>query len=88
MTSIVELMILVVLVALARARCPEGWSVNGIRPDGSYECLSPIPRGCGEPVGDSPPCPPTTLSRGRIYCTGGSVPIVVDNRTVGCQARH
>ncbi len=72
------------------ATCPRGWSLHeGVRRDGSYACWGPLePKGCGEPVGPDIPCRRPPITRGRIHCTGGSVPIVVDERTVGCQARH
>lgn len=70
-----------------QARGPNGWYVNGVSPDGAYELRR-------APVAEQPPCKETKLScvadepdvwiRGRIYCTGGSRAIVVDERTVGC----
>lgn len=73
-----------------RASCPAGWWVEGIRPSGAYDCLSPVPPCCGDATGpcEKIPCPKLDRIDGRIYCTGGSIPIVVDNATVGCQARH
>lgn len=74
------------------ASCPPGRDLRtGIRRDGRFECWS-------APVGD--PDWDGTWGRpergvqaedaigSRIFCTGGSVPIVVDARRVGCQARH
>jgi hypothetical protein len=77
------------------ARCPEHWHHSGIRPSGDFECTR-------EPVGskdmdgtwqhpERSVVPPGAL-QGRIYCTGGTEPIVVTDRatrsaarTVGCQ---
>ena len=92
------LALFLILIALAvgsfmrpkRAQCPPNEFVEGVRRDGSTRCARD----------DSPPqdcrgaraCHPTgewTYTRPlQIYCTGGSVPIVVDSRTIGCQARH
>jgi hypothetical protein len=88
MFGFIEIVVLAIMLALSRGKCPVDWSVNGVRPTGSYECLGPLkPRGCGESA-ISPPCMRPASSLGRIYCTGGSQPIVIDHRTVGCQARH
>jgi hypothetical protein len=71
-------------------RCPAGWSLGeGVRRTGEFACYSPPPHDCGEPRGPNErPCPTPVKARGRIHCTGGSVPIVVDERTVGCQMPH
>lgn len=62
-----------------RASCPKDWWLDtGIRRDGSFRCARPSKN-------EAPP-PPGHLG-GRIYCTGGSVPIIVGVRTVGCQRR-
>lgn len=84
--------VLCLLVAMAihptRARCPDGFYVEGVRSWGGFTCHR-------QPVGD--PNLDGTYGRpdvsvepggelaGRLYCTGGAVPIVVDSRTVGCQ---
>lgn len=90
MFGIIELAVLAIVIALSRGTCPPGWSVNGVRPTGAYECLGPLhPPGCGEPDETSPPCVRPAVKAGRIYCTNGTRPIVVDHRTVGCQPmRH
>lgn len=69
------------------ARCPIGWYVNGVRPSGGFQCLrAPT----GDPDYDGTwGHPDRTIDhpgdlRGRIYCTGGATPIVVDDRAVGC----
>lgn len=70
------------------AACPRGWRHEGVRRDGSFSCLRPL---LGDPDYDGvhgwpdrSVQPPGELW-GRIYCTGGAAPIVVDQRTVGCQ---
>lgn len=76
------------------AVCPEHWYVSNLRPSGLYECRR-APG--GDPLYDGAAgYPDRTVDRpgwyiGRIYCTGGSHPIVVlaardgDARVVGCQ---
>ncbi len=76
------------------ARCPVGFYVNGVRPSGVYECRR-VPG--GNPLYDGAAgYPDRTVDRpgwyrSRIWCTGGSVPIVVledrEARTVGCSMR-
>lgn len=64
-----------------RATCPAGWWVNGITPAGYFACyLTELTR-------EWPPidAEPTAVIGSRIYCTGGSHPIVVSARVVGCQ---
>lgn len=87
---IAELIALALAVLLGTAQCPIGWSLHeGVRRTGEYACYGPLePAGCGEPVGPDIPCRKPAITRGRIYCTSGHEPIVVDYRTVGCQARH
>lgn len=72
-----------------RARCPDGYDVRaGIRRSGDFECW---PRPVGDPDYDGTYGKPErgtqsdAIIRGRIYCTGGTQPIVVDYLTVGCQ---
>lgn len=60
-----------------RAACPPAWHHDGVRRSGAFECTR-------SPVGDT--WPPGRLE-GRIYCTGGTVPVVVTERVVGCQRR-
>lgn len=76
-----------------RATCPPGMYLStGVRAvdgplggRGSFSCAfppgSPDWSGTGPDRGASYPGD----LRGRIYCTGGSHPIVVNERTVGCQ---
>lgn len=82
------LQVLAMLVTPARATCPSGHYVNGIRPSGAFSCL-PTPVGDPEYDGtygkpDRSVQPPGELES-RIYCTGGTHPVVRDHRTVGCQ---
>lgn len=71
------------------ARCPPRWRNDGVRPDGRFECVRPLEGGLDDKPGteDTAVQPPGELL-GRIYCTGGRIPVVVDARTVGCEARH
>lgn len=74
------------------ARCPPAWHLNGVRPSGAFTCLR-VPGGDPALDGafgtrDGAVDLPGEL-RGRIYCTGGSHPIIIltdrESRTVGCQ---
>ncbi len=72
----------------ARALCPVAWHDEGVRADGEFGCRP-------DPVGDPDQDgvwghPDVSVQQpgevwGRIYCTGGAHPIVVDERAVGCQ---
>lgn len=73
----------------ARARCPAGHDLRtGIRRDGHFECWPAV---VGDPLYDGAAGYPErgrqsdAILTGRIYCTGGTQPIIVDYRTVGCQ---
>ncbi len=88
-------LLLIVAAVLTRpdhAQCPINMYVNGVRPTGDYACRPVPPRQSREEIAPFPrltPLPGEDLElRGAIYCTGGSSPIVVDYRTVGCEARH
>ena len=69
-------------------QCPRGFYVDGVRPSGVYGCIPAPPR---EPDarGHEPDPPPRNDPEveSRIYCTGGTIPIVCNDRVVGCQAR-
>lgn len=74
-----------------RSRCPVGWYVNGVRTTGIYECRR-VPGGDPEMDGTAGR-PDRSVERpgwyrSRVWCTGGSRPIVVledrEARTVGC----
>lgn len=71
------------------AKCPPGWALlTGIRESGRFACYPPAIgddyRDARGIVHDDSYQPPGELD-GQIYCTGGTRPIVVDYRTVGCQ---
>lgn len=76
------------LVHPSRMDCPAGWHNNGVRPAGHFECTqAPV----GDPDWDGTwqrperGYIPDGVLHGRIYCTNGFQPIVVNERTVGCQ---
>lgn len=86
--GILSALVLVAGMALrpARARCPQGFHNDGVRLEtGRFDCRRPPGKpdwtGTGPDLGV---VPPGTLS-GRIYCTGGTSPVVVSERIVGCQ---
>lgn len=67
--------------------CPPGWWLDrGVTPSGRYRCASPLPACCEDAKGpcEHVTCPAPAHVESRVYCTGASVPIVVDSRTVGC----
>jgi len=70
------------------ARCPKGWSLStGIRRSGDFSCW-PAPVGGNDDVltGRQTAIQPPGELRGKIYCTGGTEPIVgYDGVSVGCQ---
>lgn len=80
-TSLLSVVVLCVCMVARpqRARCPSSWHHEGVARDGTYHCVPSL-------VGDGwdAPQPPGRIG-GEIYCTGGTVPIVEDERTVGCQ---
>lgn len=68
--------------------CPLGWHDDGASRDGQFTCTR-------RPVGpldwdgtylrpERSTVPPGQI-RGQIYCTGGSMPVVISDRAVGCQ---
>lgn len=71
------------------ARCPESFDLRtGVRADGRFECW-PRPSGpldydgtWGKPDRS---VQPEGVIGGRIWCKGGTRPVVVDARAVGCQ---
>ena len=70
-------------------RCPPGHDLRtGIRRDGRFACW-PVP--VGDPNWDGVygrpdrSVQPEGVVEGRIWCTGGALPIVVDARTVACE---
>lgn len=86
------LSVVVSLVVSVTTRCstprsahcpPRWWLAHGVRPDGEFECWSPPP-----PETSTAEYDPLRIVS-RIYCTGGSEPVVnLDGSTVSCQARH
>jgi hypothetical protein len=69
------------------ARCPPQHDLRtGIRADGRFECW---PQLRADPewddTRDGTGVQSSVTIPGRIYCTGGTRPIVIDYRTVGCQ---
>lgn len=82
------LITLVILAASAvcrpeSAKCPRGTYLHtGIRSSGSFACA----RSLIGPENDA--VQPPGILLGRIYCTGGSRPIVVNERVVGCQRSY
>ena len=70
-----------IVIHPSRARCPRGYVLDmGIREDGVYSC-APELRGT-----DAKPYQPPGFYQSRIYCTGGTLPVITDEgRTVGCQ---
>jgi hypothetical protein len=89
MTETLGALLFVLAVLLSPKRCPRGWYLDGVRPSGIGACRLAPPPGCGEPVPPhNQPCATQTRPMPiAIYCTGGSRPVVVDERTVGCQRR-
>ncbi len=63
-----------------RARCTRGFYAEGVSMDGKTTCRQSPPLAWP----DERYFPAETYPM-QIYCTGGSRPIVVDHRTVGCQ---
>jgi hypothetical protein len=82
-----EILISLVVLAVAafamptHARCPSarGWMGNGIRPDGSFQCLH-------HELVESDAVADAEL-QGRIYCGATEQPIVVDERSFRCASR-
>lgn len=77
--------------AIGVGTCPPQWHHNGVRrytDRGAFECEAKLPPCCGEPAGAlecQRQCPAVQRFHSRIYCTGGTLPIVVNERTIGCQ---
>jgi hypothetical protein len=75
------------IVRPERVIAPVGWYVEGVRPTGETVVRPSPPPNCEEPVPPHDgPCPPDDREIGvRVHCTGGTRPIVVNERVVGCQ---
>ena len=73
-----------------RVQCPSGYDLRtGVRRTGDFVCW-PSPMGDPRYDGAVEGYPERSVQSnavigGRIYCTGGAVPIVVDYRTASCQ---
>lgn len=71
------------------AQCAPGWYVEGVRPTGVTTCVYAPPGGCGDAAGTPAEQMACVYEERRyaiaVYCTNGTHPIVVDERTVGCQ---
>lgn len=70
------------------ARCVAGWYLNGVRPSGEFECR-PVLGDAASDLDDARArrdFHDERAVRGRIYCTGGSHPVIgADGASVGCQ---
>lgn len=75
------------LLAPTAATCgPLHW-LNGVRPSGEYECRhAPVGDDSIGPHGeyDTSSQPPGVI-HGRIYCTGRTRPVVIDERRAACR---
>lgn len=67
------------MLAPRKATCRKGmYQAHGVTPSGKYLCRDVVPEGREDEI------EPEEYG-GSIYCTGGSRPIVINERTVGCQ---
>lgn len=73
----IAIAIIAVIVRPTRARCPEHFWANGIRPNGSFSCLR-------TPVVESD-APADAELGGWIYCMG-TIPVLVSEHAVGCRS--
>jgi hypothetical protein len=63
-----------------KATCPPSWHHGGVElATGGFACRRDFR------TGDLDERPLPGAIAGRVYCTGGASPIVIDHRTVGCQ---
>jgi len=85
------------IVRPTKASCPDDkhWYIQlrGDRAPGAFECREAVPPSKHEPRGHEPEervIGYTGVVGGRIYCTGGRIPIKDPNDgiTIGCQAIH
>lgn len=89
LSTLITIAVLVV-VAPTKQFCEPGYYVDGVDPTGWYQCRQTPTLQHDE---ESPPHwrPADDLPgegneyRGRVWCTGGQMPIVVNEKTVGCQ---
>lgn len=82
--GLAALSVLVLAVAMllqpARAACPHGWVQAGVDRAGAFSCVHELVGRDWDPKAYRP----AGTVYGRIYCSGGTVPLQVDERTVGC----
>lgn len=92
-TSLLTIIVLLISMATKpqHAKCPAGFVVANVRtssqlePRGTFTCDRPALGGDSDvKTGKITARPQPGEIKGRLYCTGGSSPIVVDSRTVGC----
>ena len=88
--SFVTALLLLVAVAARpeHGRCAPGFHADGIRRSGYFECARPY--GCRDAQGPrggwTSTCAGEERVGSRIYCTGGTQPVLDgDGVTVGCQ---
>lgn len=89
---IAAMLAMLIVIAFVRhgqttARCDVGEYVEGVRPTGKTRCVR-VPAtetDCRGARACHPDEEPVYTRELEIYCTGGSVPVVVDERTIGCQ---
>lgn len=62
------------------AKCPRGWFMNGIRPNGAYACL----RDRAPAADERAPSGGHDEIDGRIICKPSFMPIVLDERSARC----
>lgn len=81
-------MLACVMLRPTTVRAPRGWTVEGVRPSGETTMVPVPPRYCEDEADGEQrtPCPddPRAIDA-QIFCDGGTVPIVADERTVRCQ---
>lgn len=92
-TSLLTIIVLLVSMVTqpTRAQCPRGFVVANVRtssqfePRGTFTCDRPALGGDTDVLtGKSTAIVQPGEIKGRLYCTGGSSPIIVDSRIVGC----
>lgn len=87
LVTLVSMLVLALcaIVRPSKLSCPLSWHVSTVLPSGEFGCArNPASGVCDAKAGcdDNTPDPEV---RGRIYCSGGSVPIQRgDGQTVGC----
>ena len=73
------------IVQPSKAVCPTSWHVSTVLPSGVFGCARDPARNLCDSKGGCDDASVELDVRGRIYCTGGAVPVQRgDGRTVGC----